>query len=78
MIINVTAEDIVEGHQGGSCNCPIALATKRAASDYYVSVGLSVLIVKGRTFDLPHAARHFIKQFDAGYVVEPFSFVTVE
>jgi hypothetical protein len=60
--IQVTQADIDEGHPLACASCPVALATSRAMHPRLV-------------WSLPDAVYSFIKAFDAGLPVVPFSFV---
>jgi hypothetical protein len=77
MRINVTQEDINKGCQNDSGTCPIALALSRATGNavhvraIYASVYNWSLLY---TTDLPIEARLFIRDFDSGKHVDPFSF----
>lgn len=86
MTIRVTRQHIADGKgisgELRACNCPIALAIKDVFP-YSVStvVGPNLVWVKWedeRTdilkSRLPGAARDFIRRFDAGLPVEPFTF----
>jgi hypothetical protein len=75
--IDVTSDDIAKGEREQPCRCPIALALTRAhpgqwvlgehTADFYFDDA-------DGTISLPNEARDFIKRFDNGDPVEPFSF----
>lgn len=77
--VEVTQEDIASGKRYNSCQCPIAMATKRAVGpgiDAYVGLGFADLwkaskLVKIR---LPESANKFVDAFDSGKPVEPATF----
>ena len=55
------------GEPTSMAQCPIGLAC-----DGYVAKGY--LMVSGKTYKLPASARRFVREFDAGKTVEPFTF----
>lgn len=64
--IDVTTDDIRRGVRGDERACPIAHAWNRATNG-----GLSLYL----PFDnLPAVAQTFLRDFDAGRPVEPFTF----
>lgn len=68
--IEVTADDIARGTRKSCSCCPIALALARCT-------GLVVSVESDWVYfmpDLPQTAVEFIKTFDAGKPVQPFSF----
>jgi hypothetical protein len=74
--IDVTQADIEAGHPLACSACPIALAAQRAFGDRPVIVD-SFLSIRGQdrlVWSMPSAAYAFIRDFDAGRPVEPFSF----
>lgn len=73
MEVKVTQEHIDKGKQGSSIKCPIAIALEEMGHIACVS-RLSVLVMN-RNFYLPFIASEFVKDFDAGRPVKPFSFV---
>jgi hypothetical protein len=76
--VEVTAEDIKKGNAGNCFACPIALALSRACDTSFVYVGPNKLSVKDVGFCLaPDVAREFMRDFDIGEPVKPFTF-TVE
>jgi hypothetical protein len=81
--IRVTAEDIRQGKRNNCYGCPITLAVARALPKFYAKVYKKDLHLIPRQaqarpwqiFALPEQATRFVRDFDAGQVVEPFSFV---
>ena len=87
MIINVTQSDIDNGIRNSTCSCPIALAAKRAINDgalpsvccsdiefEYKTERDGDVVYRFKSAYLPTIARDFIRKFDNGGTVEPFSF----
>ena len=83
--VEVTAEDIANGTRKSACNCPVALATKRAARVPIVAVDLGGIyfadslneldILSQRAARQPDAVKDFIVRFDDGDTsVKPFAF----
>lgn len=73
--ITVTQADIDNGSKENPISCPIALASKRVASDpYSVSVGTQVLAMDSCVVIMPKVATDWIDSFDKGFDVKPFSF----
>ena len=85
--ISVTAADIAEGERtfntlGPELSCPIRRAITRVAGrQAYVSRGWGFLHEKGVSFTtrggefvLPTAARAFLRDFNTGKAVKPFTF----
>lgn len=78
--INVTQEDITDGHQGKSNDCAIARAIKRelkrdSTSDR-VDVTTTSIIVDNVCYKLPQKGADFVRRFDASKAkVRPFSFM---
>lgn len=80
MVIAVTQNDIKHGERFMCRTCPIALAIGRATSRM-VWVERNHVAVDGSTIgeaivfaELPMLAQNFIKAFDKGRQVRPFSF----
>ena len=73
MLINVTADDIVNGMQGDCVRCPIANAIARV-SDKEFRVSSRCVLVEGKYLMLPDRAINFIARFDYSGHGEPFSF----
>lgn len=84
MKIRVTKKDIKEGKPKSCAKCPIALAVTRKTGYRWILVGGCVDVYKSRrkmadedsykTAILPLDAHSFIRRFDQGYPVEPFTF----
>jgi hypothetical protein len=80
--VSVTQGDIDNGTRCSWFRCPIALAAKRLDNVFYVSVTAYDMTVRVgapperryRTFLLPAEAKEFIRAFDAGRPVQPFTF----
>ena len=78
--ITVTAADIAEGERtfntlGPVLSCPLRRAISRVAGrQAYVSRGWGFLPDNGGEFVLPTAARAFLRDFDTGKAVKPFTF----
>ena len=77
--ISVTAADIAEGERtfntlGPTLSCPLRRAISRVVGrQAYVSRGWGHLQDNGE-FVLPTAARAFLRDFDTGKAVKPFTF----
>ena len=75
--ISVTENDIINGKSKDGCECPVALAMRRAGFDEMM-VGPTYFYPNGVTEPGAHAApevvRFFVDDFDAGRLVAPFSF----
>jgi len=77
-IVQVTQSDIDMGKRHNACDCPVALALKRAfntevrvgCNDFFVGTPNPNLLAYG----LPLAATRFITAFDNRRKVEPFEF----
>lgn len=82
--IAVTEEDIASGERGNACECPIAIAIKRATecSRVYVSydwprfISIASSEKGGKVYDykLDAESLNFMSSFDNGSQVSPFSF----
>ena len=76
--LDVTEADILEGKRNLADCCPIALAIRRRypySSNYVpVEVSCSQARIKGIWYDLPDEAKSFIRDFDCGRPVKPFTF----
>jgi hypothetical protein len=76
LTVDVTAADIAEGHPLACSFCPVALATSRAMGrPVHVSAFITVKDYPRLSWGLPDAVYVFVKAFDAGLPVAPFSFV---
>lgn len=81
MKVIVTQDHIARGRQGPN-SCPVALALKETSSDFAnVIVGPQWFFSRNEEFhityqstNLPKKVQQFIKKFDAGEPVKPFSF----
>ena len=77
----VTAKDIKRGKQGQSKSCPIALATKRCLRKRVEIIDtIRVFMDTGYLIDdihynMPDKAINFIRNFDGGEPVKPFTFI---
>ena len=76
MTVPVTDEDIKKGNHSAT-SCPVALAVKRAADAPWVSV-FEYAILPKIEFQLPRDVVKRIKDYDAGYAMEPFTFMLDE
>ena len=77
MKIKVTQQDIAKGSRKKCDNCPIARAIKRETkSPVWVNSNHVDYLVKNELVVhlLPKKAITFIKRFDAGETVKPFTF----
>ena len=80
MIIDVTYSDIMRGKRTKTNACPVALAIKRTVNP---SWNVSVIPTNVHFFHnisevnrlIPPEVTEFIKAFDAGRLIAPFSFV---
>lgn len=75
--IHVTAGDIAAGSITSCENCPVAQAIMRTLGLPHVSVGLDDMDLGRHVAVLvptPARASHFMRLFDGGHKVEPFSF----
>lgn len=80
--IKVTEKHIKEGHRGMSTLCPVALAACEATGfpmawvqDHFMCLlrdGDPIRWVRGN--ELPEEVKHFIRAFDDGLAVGPFTF----
>jgi len=81
MVVTVTKNDIKAGFLHHSFHCPIAKALKRATKRA-VSIGVGYATVyrsesdryKNTVYILPDEVVKFIRNFDRGLPVEPFTF----
>ena len=77
MQIRVTQEDIDKGKRNSLRRCPVALALKRACGRI-VEVGSTMVYSRNEDrawlISLPEKAEDFVKLFDIGEPVEPFTF----
>ncbi len=73
MFIEVTQEDIMEGQPCNCRLCPVARAISRR-TNLEVIVRSDFVRVDDKTYDLHLEASAFVRQFDRGFRVQPFSF----
>ncbi len=75
MIISVTQNEILRGWRWSAHRCPIALAAHvQLGFDTFV-VGREIVSTKGNICGrLPESALNFMRRFDMGEHVTPFSF----
>ena len=79
MKIIVTEQDIENGVPNHKCQCPIALAVKRAGfKDVYVH--RKTITIGDHRQELPEDAKIFVSLFDqmAWHVIKPFEFNLAE
>lgn len=84
MKINVTAKHISNGTALSMCKCPVALALKQQVHkqvtvdeyelEYLPYSDASKYCFARRTSKTPKKVKQFIKRFDSGKRVRPFSF----
>ncbi len=81
MKIKVTLKDIEEGYRGSCYDCPIALAFRREVKTTSItglSVGAARILHREaytwNAYTLPKKAQTFVKRFDDGKPVKPFTF----
>jgi hypothetical protein len=73
--VSVTQKDIDSGCPIDKCGCPVALALKRALGNgQSIQVGNFAVDIDGGRAHLPLEAIAFVKAFDMGKPVKPFSF----
>ncbi|AXN53496.1 hypothetical protein HOT81_gp079 [Gordonia phage Fryberger] len=76
MRIEVTRDDIANGHRASAFGCPIALAARRAFPGTNITVTTGRLVVEDKyectTYVLPYDAKEFIRSFDGFRPVLPF------
>lgn len=63
--IKVTQNDIDNGTPGKECECPVALAIKRAFEVDSVSVGDARIVIGCDIYRTPKIVREFVWAFDA-------------
>lgn len=82
VLVEVALRDIRAGRRGSPSRCAIALAAERALDAVgvrraIVLVSETDLATRSRTWiqrPLPEEARAFLRRFDAGAAVSPFTF----
>lgn len=74
--IRVTAENVRKGVRNSFTNCPISLALINSGIKGFVAstTVLSELFGGSPIFSLPRSAQRFIKSFDLGKAMKPFTF----
>lgn len=80
--VDVTQEDIFNGVKCSSSRCPVAQALKKIVKpEFYFSVGISnFTLMSTSPFKIlaegvvSSETKDFIKDFDRGFKVKPFSF----
>lgn len=73
-MVNVTKHDIKIGHRGSIDQCPVALALVRATGRRWEVTDRRCWNSGGIGFFHPEVVKKFIKEFDSGAEVSPFSF----
>lgn len=74
--IDVTADDIAKGKPKDWCRCPVSLALRRVLPQSSARVPADGLEVFGRQMERrPPGVARFVRDFDKGRPVAPFSFV---
>jgi hypothetical protein len=75
IVVEVTAEDIESGWRGDCSLCPLALAFQRIPGFNRARVSSARVYPRPtESIRLPYPAQEFIRAFDAGVSVQPFSF----
>ncbi len=74
MRISVTQDHIRRGERYMCMRCPVALAVSEQTIAVFVKVNKTNIRVNGQTFRIDTGVRRWIKDFDVGDAVEPFSF----
>ena len=85
MTIHVTQEHIDKGALSNSCKCPVALALQEVlqkqvfvcqtvAATYRIEASDLSSIGQYDDYGLPQSVADFVRRFDAGQDVEPFTF----
>lgn len=76
MIVNITQEHIDRGQKGRAHRCPMALAVRDQLnlSTEQVAVTQYTLYIDCKSYILPPTASNFVRAFDAGREVSPFTF----
>jgi hypothetical protein len=75
MRIEVKPDHIARGRRVEPCLCPVALAIAEATDrECSVAPRMVSLYEPYRAYRLPEAVCGFVRMFDAGQPVEPFSF----
>ena len=74
MEFKVTKEDILNGEKNDPHNCAVALSIKRKIHGKKIVVCGDGITIDNPIFVMPLIVSDFIKNFDAGNYVKPFSF----
>lgn len=75
IVVNVTDEHINDGTKKCGTHCPIALAVAPFKQPFVAGSWMGVYLNGQRAFyDLPDEAQKFIRSFDKGEPVAPFTF----
>ena len=75
VLISVTQEHIDKGVKTSCGSCPIAIAAKEVFIEgIEIAVGINCIGIDTYFVDVPGPARRFIRAFDDGKFVRPFSF----
>lgn len=76
MLVEVTLEDIRLGQKQNCQHCPVARALWRAMpiEGKFIFVGVWNVQLRDKEYPLPEVVSRFIRDFDSGKNVEPFSF----
>lgn len=72
--VRVTKEHISRGCEGDSGDCPIALAIWEQYKPSNLDVLYRNVYMDGDRYVLPSRAQKFIRNFDGGQNVKPFTF----
>ena len=75
MKFTVTKQMIKDGKPDNVCFCPVALAIKAKLPKLSFRIEASVVVIESvGYFELPQRTIRFIKKFDEGKPVRPFTF----
>lgn len=73
--VEVTERDIVHGRTCDCKMCPVAIALHRLTGRvWHVSAEMAYEMGKGRRFRNPSEVSQWIRQFDLGQAMKPFTF----
>jgi hypothetical protein len=75
MRVDVTAADITAGERYDHANCPVACALNRRGDGPWKVGQWRIEDAEGGLYVLPFEATCWIRAYEAGATVEPFSFV---
>lgn len=73
-LIRVTEENIRKGTQGNPMRCPVARALRREFNVRRCTASHYFLDINGISIPTPEIVRNFMRRFDSGERVKPFSF----